>query len=811
MAKPQAAAGGAKSQQPEDVKLLVGKRNRRRPLADVSPILSGGGCPSCACSFFSCRCCTIDCSGCNCCFPLCGAINGPWDWRRAYLYSKLYSVIIFFGVLVMIVLWHSVAFDGGWHNCRPNAGPNMGETSIFCVISIHLFAVPVIFYLTWVGLYAFMFLETWTAHRYAVLVGGNAVLLAGTAVFEIIETTHAIQDAQASNLEIATTFVGLIITLAGFMVSIFVLVMMNKVWYPLVDPAFLHPSTEEELVRLVQEANLSGSTLRVRGSLHSFPHTKIFAGDPSLSQYENGNVNVNIQLDKYIKVLNSAEIPATGDAEKKLRVEVEAGCNLGRDPELRTSTWENSLDQFVYNKGYALPDLGGITHQTVSGFMMTGSSGGTCKYDLYNCVVAIRFIDGTGQIHTFKRDDPDYAAAPQDNPFFALVPSMGLLGVISRVTFEFGANYWIRGTEVTSSLQASEVQLIPGLASTDPDAVPIEKFLYDTEYTRILWWPQLGVSRNLHGAVKPKPVADTPGKAVVWKSHRVPVPSTGTPREPYVELTALEQVAANKFYDIVNTERPPYKFLKTEVVTDVINLFTPDTPAGEPKTWHDMWYRSLNMDDNISDDQLPTEFTELWIPLNLASRVNELLQEELFNVDVGMGQMGTYSWELYAVGATDEWWLAANNRNLVDWYYSEDPTFKEYLADRKRAVVSEAAEAAEESPDASGAGGDEDDAKVDQPDEIYNAYYKLDVFWFRTGLGDGPTEFYKQIWDLLDRNNIPYRPHWGKYMPDNVAQWLPRMYGDNWGKFMALREQLDPNNIFVNEYWSQHLGIPMRE
>jgi FAD/FMN-containing dehydrogenase len=89
---------------------------------------------------------------------------------------------------------------------------------------------------------------------------------------------------------------------------------------------FHHPASEQDLVELVKAANREGRQLRVRGAAHS-----------------------------------------PGDA-------------IYTDP-AGTATLETSLLwQLATEKGWSLEDTGGITHQTVSGFTATGSSGGSLQY-----------------------------------------------------------------------------------------------------------------------------------------------------------------------------------------------------------------------------------------------------------------------------------------------------------------------------------------------------------------------------------------------------------------------------------------------
>ena len=142
------------------------------------------------------------------------------------------------------------------------------------------------------------------------------------------------------------------------------------------DDGFYHPASEDELVALVRMANQEGRLIRVRGAAHSVSHS-IYA-DPfgELPNRVNwqappSGTNVDVMLDRYrgwrVK-----------DESRKL-VEAEAGIHLGADPSdpTQTATLETSLlHQLWESKGWSLSNLGGITHQTVSGFTATGSSGG---------------------------------------------------------------------------------------------------------------------------------------------------------------------------------------------------------------------------------------------------------------------------------------------------------------------------------------------------------------------------------------------------------------------------------------------------
>ncbi|KAG5503878.1 hypothetical protein JIQ42_07397 [Leishmania sp. Namibia] len=52
------------------------------------------------------------------------------------------------------------------------------------------------------------------------------------------------------------------------------------------------------------------------------------------------------------------------------------------------------------------------------------------------------------------------------------------------------------------------------------------------------------------------------------------------------------------------------------------------------------------------------------------------------------------------------------------------------------------------------------------------------------------------------------RPHWAKYYDWGYGEMM-RAYGDHWERFLALRRRMDPDNIFVNQ-WFSNLMTPGR-
>jgi FAD/FMN-containing dehydrogenase len=231
---------------------------------------------------------------------------------------------------------------------------------------------------------------------------------------------------------------------------------------------FYHPSDEGDVRNLILYAGQNGLQIRVRGSAHSVKSAIYTDGFQTGS-----NNNIDVMLDKLSAV-------TFDDANK--RVTVEAGCHLGKDPfdPAGTSTWHNSLFYQIDQRGWAVPDTGGIIHQTVGGFISTGSSGGSLKYSFDDSIIGIRIIDGNGQTHDLTRED-----SPE--LFYAAGVSMGLLGIITRVTIQCVDQFNIRGQQATTTYDDCAIDLFGPGGAGKPS---LQSFLTDTDYSRLMWWPQ---------------------------------------------------------------------------------------------------------------------------------------------------------------------------------------------------------------------------------------------------------------------------------------------------------------------------------
>jgi D-arabinono-1,4-lactone oxidase/FAD binding domain-containing protein len=471
---------------------------------------------------------------------------------------------------------------------------------------------------------------------------------------------------------------------------------------------FYHPATEGELRELIAAARSSGGKLRVRGAGHSEP-----------GAYEAGPGGFDVLLNK----MNGVEFD-----DATMQVTVQAGCHLGVDPEdpSGTSTRENSLLTRLDQRGWALPTTGGITRQTVAGFLMTGSAGGTLEHSAGDLIVKLRVMDGDGAVHEFTRNDD-----PGD-PFYAAGLSMGLLGVVTSVTLQCVPRFIVEGEERTSSYDDCEIDLF----GDAPGRQSLEAFLRETEHCHVLLWPQKGVR-----------------KASVWKAQSKDLPAVFEPK-PY------EQVSA-----VLGSTWPAYAGLS--LAFRLLDGLNPPAPRGilarrferglgllyqlvagsalKPahQQFRDWWWRGLPKDDQANYRLLPIAFTEIWVPLERTLEAMQRLRRHY--EEGGFPATGVYACELYATPQS-KFWMSPAYRGPV---------------------------------------------------------LKVDTFWFNKSEIDPHQHFYPQFWDLL--KDLSYTLHWGKALSGDV-DYLRQQY-PRWDDFLAVREKMDPDQVFVTDYWRRHLGI----
>ncbi len=161
--------------------------------------------------------------------------------------------------------------------------------------------------------------------------------------------------------------------------------------------AIERPATEEELAALVKHAAAAGRRVKAVGAGHSFTDTALTDG-------------VQVKLDRYDRVLHI-------DSATR-RVTVQSGISIA------------ALNERLAALGLAMPNLGDIAYQSISGAISTATHGTGIKLTgIAGQVVGLSLITGDGSVVTCSADE-------EPEVFHAARVGVGALGLISTVTLE---------------------------------------------------------------------------------------------------------------------------------------------------------------------------------------------------------------------------------------------------------------------------------------------------------------------------------------------------------------------------------------
>src|SRR6185503_18175277 len=126
------------------------------------------------------------------------------------------------------------------------------------------------------------------------------------------------------------------------------------------------PETVEQVQELVVFANDHGRKVRAAGAEHS----------RNRAIFSEGSRDIRMILSNQLRRVEVTPIPGGAEAN----VEVGGGCYLGHNPMDPESSLANSLNAQLDASGFALPVLGGMSHQSTAGFLLTGSAGGSLRF-----------------------------------------------------------------------------------------------------------------------------------------------------------------------------------------------------------------------------------------------------------------------------------------------------------------------------------------------------------------------------------------------------------------------------------------------
>lgn len=519
-----------------------------------------------------------------------------------------------------------------------------------------------------------------------------------------------------------------------------------------------HPAAESEIIELIQYAVAQQLQIRILGSGDS---VRKMLNNPSadtsvISSTEKKPLLVQLNLFRKVEIDKS-----------KLQVTVGAGCNLGFDPYDPSETSEeddaNNFYQQLQQNGLAIANVPASLHQTVSGFMITGSSGGTIQHSFEECILSIRLIDGNGNVNIFTRsDDPD-------NPFFAVCVSLGLLGIITEITLQCIPSFDIVGNENTTDTLSAEYNFTEISNDKRPS---LQEFFTQTEFARIVWWPYKTLNRLITWqARKMSPLDYTSETGTTsnlipkpYKSHFPEINGSTLPSELFAS-TAFRLIATwpDWFYELTGNPsnepdtgdldklKPIIEWISPYIYPYLFSVFYPiNNQQNPPQMFWDKWLGSLPMDKvEFSNRLFNMEYTELWFPIEKTAQVINILQQHY--TSGGYAATGFYAIEIMP-GKQSGSWLSPG-----------------YLTNSLR----------------------------------------INFMFFKNS-STKATDYFAQFWDLFAENNLSFRLQWGKDLPPANSRagsaYLQSQY-PKWTQFMQLRKQMDPHNTFLTDYWKTSLGI----
>lgn len=512
------------------------------------------------------------------------------------------------------------------------------------------------------------------------------------------------------------------------------------------------------------------------------------------------------------------------------RVSAEGGANLGRDPYLASgrSTWDNSLGWEILRRGFALPDFAAVSHHTVAALVASGSCGGSARHSFLDAVVGIELVDGEGRIVSLTRD-----LADPDADFWAAAASMGLLGVITRVTFELEPAFGLAGRELRKPMTETPVDFF----GDDPRKIPFTRYLRETPYCRLVWWPQ----RHFE-------------YAALWEMARV-------------EPTPLLDPAP---YTLLGPDTRGNSVLAAALLTVLGNLDDLSVVPAKLAQWREKLAEELRDEPDKNPCRRPGERraprpdvlqaleqtlrrfpVDLGLPAQIvrafggarAARVWDDVAVRAIVAFVGKALDGLGPFARLPVGGALHALVAANIGSLVRLFVEDgDSRFQDCwlcgfaIDDQLDArlwplrFMELAVDLDQVEPVMRAlrryfrADGDADLAYRRTgpfacqiyPGKrsgfwLHSSYgrdtARLDGFWNARNAGDPRDEFFRGLWEVLEP--FGFAPHWGKILPV-PARRFARRYETKLPKlpaFRRLRRRYDPDGVFLTSYWAEHLDL----
>ena len=232
-------------------------------------------------------------------------------------------------------------------------------------------------------------------------------------------------------------------------------------------PSAIHdPTSEDDIVAIVQRAASENRTVKPVGSGHSFTSTAV----------TNGHL---IRLDRLDGLVDVDRDNGT--------VTVESGITI------------DALNHVLHGLGLALANLGDIAYQTISGAIATSTHGtGRQLTGLAGQVQRLRLVDGTGAVHDLGPEHGDSFQAARVN--------VGALGVVSQYTLAVVPAFRLRAQE--------------GARKLDDLLENLDSLVDGNDHFEFFWLPHTpwALTKRNNRTDEPVPSPSLRGRAQHWWS-----------------------------------------------------------------------------------------------------------------------------------------------------------------------------------------------------------------------------------------------------------------------------------------------------
>jgi len=308
---------------------------------------------------------------------------------------------------------------------------------------------------------------------------------------------------------------------------------------------------------------------------------------------------------------------------------------VGPNPEEGFFNINDTLIWILQQQGYAFPSLTGVTRQTISGFFLMGSDGGSARYSMFDCIDGVRIIDGTGTIQDIHRSDPRW---------HGIGISMGLMGVVSTVNISLTTPfYYIQGMQITSPIERTSMNFRKGtrinlFGNTNKNFPSVQDYyLHGPDYTRLLWFPQ----KRFH-------------RLAEWRASRYH--STGGPLPTIKPFQLIPQGSnATIAYENLKTVYQTLDRNAADTRAYYINasrILNKVQPLGIQK-FFDIYYDSLPMDNKVAYSIVSYSLSELFFPVHKAKMILRRLRT--YYTTHGVSASVDDPVELYIHGGSNFW------------------------------------------------------------------------------------------------------------------------------------------------------------